>query len=73
MIKLEEDFKRELKEKINKGGWGEENLESALPVIEKYFYKYVRTELLSVYKDGFQAALDTLEAANKSIQSRKIS
>jgi len=31
---ITEEFKQKLKKAINKGGWGEENLKDALPIIE---------------------------------------
>lgn len=76
---ITEEFKEKLTSAMNKGGWGKENIKEVLPLIEDYIKQLPlhnvsqqRELLLQAYKDGFQAATDSIIGANEMVKNKTL-
>lgn len=76
---ITEEFKEKLTFAMNKGGWGKENIKEVLPLLEDYIKQLPlhnvsqqRELLLQSYKDGFQAATDSIIGANEMVKNKTL-
>ena len=76
---ITEEFKEKLTSAMNRGGWGKENIKDVLPLIENYVKQLPlhsvsqqRELLLQAYKDGFQAATDSIIGANEMVKNKTL-
>ena len=76
---ITEEFKEKLTSAMNRGGWGKENIKDVLPLIESYVKQLPlhnvsqqRELLLQAYKDGFQAATDSIISANEIVKNKTL-
>jgi len=76
---ITKEFKEKLTSYMNKGGWGKENIKEVLPLIEDYIKQLPlhnvsqqRELLLQAYKDGFQAATDSIIGANEMVKNKTL-
>ena len=76
---ITEEFKEKLTSAMNRGGWGKENIKDVLPLIESYVKQLPlhnvsqqRELLLQAYKDGFQAATDSIVGANEMVKNKTL-
>lgn len=76
---ITEEFKGKLTSAMNRGGWGKENIKEVLPLIEDYIKQLPlhnvsqqRELLLQAYKEGFQAATDSIIGANEAVKSKTL-
>lgn len=76
---ITKEFKEKLTSAMNRGGWGKENIKDVLPLIESYVKQLPlhnvsqqRELLLQAYKDGFQAATDSIIGANERVKNKTL-